>query len=270
MRLMCTGINTLSLLAIVLGRTVQLDGQDPNDILSKMREAREDQRSRLCQYSGLRHYTLRNKHLNPSAEMEVRLAFEKGQGKHFEILSMRASGIARRSLKDLLKHERQASKDAPGNSAIDESNYRFNFLGTEKCLGLSCYKFRLIPRRKTKLLVDGTAWISIDDNMVVRIVGRLAKSPSFWVRRPEVDQQFEKVKGFWLPSYTHSKTHVRFVGDTDLTIQYSGYEVQSCSSSAAGHAEYHAKRTRMAKPPQLNTRKVARRVSASEPGKEIV
>lgn len=230
MKKRAAGVNTLTLFGVLLGPTVQLHGQDLKEIASKMQEARDDQQWRLCEYSGLRHYTLRNKHLNPSAQMEVRLRFHKGQGKHFDILSMHASGIARRSLTDLLKHEVDASKSEHQINAIDSSNYRFGFLGTEKCLGLPCYKLQLIPRRKTKFLVDGTAWVSITDNMVIRIVGRLAKSPSFWLKRPEVELQSEKVKGFWLPSYTHSRTHVTFVGDTDLTIEYSGYEVQSCKN----------------------------------------
>lgn len=132
--------------------------------------------------------------------MEVQLTFAKGGGKRFQIVFSNADGIARRSLGNLLKNEAQASKEGNEASAIDRSNYRFTLLGLEKCLGWNCYKLQLRPRRKSKFLIDGMAWVSTDDNMVVRTVGRLAKSPSFWLKRPEVEQQSEKIQGFWLPS----------------------------------------------------------------------
>jgi hypothetical protein len=87
---------------------------------------------------------------------------------------------------------------------------------------------QLSPRRKSKYLVDGTAWVSTKGCRIVRIVGRMAASPSFWISRPEVEQRFENVDGFSMPSYNRSTTKVLFFGEAELTIDYSDYQVRSC------------------------------------------
>jgi len=195
-----------------------------------MQAVAERQRSNLCGYSVTRTYTLQNKHLKPNAQMQVRLTYQMGKGKHFQILSIQASGVARKSLTDLLQAELKTDKGQQEDNAIDTSNYKFTFIGEDDCESRKCHKLGLKPRRKTTYLVDGTAWVSVADDAVVRITGRLAKSPSFWIARPEVEQRFEKVDGFWLPSYNHSSTQVFFAGEADLTIEYSSYRVQACSN----------------------------------------
>jgi hypothetical protein len=66
---------------------------------------------------------------------------------------------------------------------------------------------------------------------LVRVQGKLAKTPSFWISRPELEQRFENVNGFWLPSFNRSTTHVLFLGEADLTIEYADYHTQSCAGA---------------------------------------
>jgi hypothetical protein len=210
----------------------EADGQrDLENLISKMERAAERQRSRLCAYSVNRCYTLRNKHLNPDAQMDVRLTYERGEGKHFQIVSIQAEGVTRRSLENLLNEEARTGKAQQASSEVNSSNYQFELLGFDNCGDQQCYKLQLKARHNSKYLIDGTAWVSAKDFAIVRIVGRLAKSPSFWLSRPKVEQTFEKIDGFWLPSYNHSSTAVLFLGEADLTIEYSGYEVTACKDA---------------------------------------
>lgn len=233
------GLRLLSLIAIGITVTLCAGGtpgvqQNSSDVIARMEDRANRQRAELCEYSVARDYTLENKHLKPNAQMKVHLTYRQGEGKHFQILSIQATGVARRSLQDLLREESEPHRDRQTRNDVDNSNYEFKLLGEEQCSSGRCYKLELKPRRRTKYLVDGTVWIATTDYAIVRISGRLAKSPSFWLQRPEIEQRFEKIDKFWLPSYNHSTTHVLFFGDADLTIEYSGYRVRACAHSNNG------------------------------------
>ena len=207
--------------------------QDSTQIVSRMEAAAARQRANLCAYSVEQRYTLKNKHLNPSAEMDVRMDYKKGQPKHFQVLAMKAQGVAKSSLQKLLHRETDTSgKDGHGKDSVDTANYQFKLLGLENCGNGRCYKLQLKPRHNTKYLVDGTAWVNVDDFGLVRVSGHLSKSPSFWLSQPVIEQHFEKVDEFWLPSYNRSSSHVLFLGEADLTIEYSGYNVKACDGTA--------------------------------------
>lgn len=198
------------------------------NLLAKMHAAADHQRSSLCSYSVIQQYTLQNKHLDPSAEMRVWLTYKRGQGKHAQILSMQANGVARRSLQNLVAEEVRDRTSKQDNNAVDSTNYQFRLLGEDSCGNQHCYKLSITPRHKRKDLVDGTAWVSGEDYHLVKITGLLSKSPSFWISEPKVQEFFERVNGFSLPSYNHSTTQVVFLGEANLTIEYSDYHLQAC------------------------------------------
>ncbi len=200
------------------------------DLIGNMEARRSHQHAEVCEYSVVRTYTLQNRHLHPSAQMKVRVTYRRAEGKHFQILSMQASGVARESLEKLLTEEGRTEHEE--RNGIDSSNYRFTLMGKERCDSRECYKLRLIPRRRTQYLIDGIAWVDPGDLAIVRVEGHLAKSPSFWIKAPEVEQRFKQIDGFWLPSYNSSSTHVLFFGEADLTIESSAYQVQACGRVA--------------------------------------
>jgi hypothetical protein len=198
-------------------------------IVAKLQQASGRQRSQLCAYSVIRRYTLCNKRLYPNARMDVRLTYKAGEGKQFEVISTeRLQGLTRRVLVNLLKAEERSSKTGGEDHRVDPSNYQFAFLGMDEYQGRRCYRLRLLPRRKTEYLIQGEVWIDAEDYTVVQIRGQLAKSPSFWTSKPEVDQRFEKVGQFWMPSYNRTVASVKLVGEVDLTIEYFNYELKTC------------------------------------------
>lgn len=205
--------------------------RDVGQIAAEMQAASVHQQQTLCGYSVRRLYKVVNNHLSHSAEMNVEVSYKLGQAKRFRILSIRAQGVARRSLEDLLKEESTVEGPHNEKSMLALANYHLQLSGVEPCGPENCYKLQMQPRKRTKYLIEGTAWVSTRDYAFVRIVGRLAKSPSFWLSRPEIEQRFEKVDGFWLPSYNRSTTSILFFGEADLTIEYSSYAVQPCHPS---------------------------------------
>ncbi len=174
-----------------------------------------------------RRYTVRNRRLNGNASMIVLVTYRQGHGKQFSILRTEGtSGVARRALMSLMKEEEIASKSGFPWNEINPSNYRFMLAGIDVRDGQRCYRVKLIPRQKSKLLVEGDLWVNIENLAVVCLEGRLAKSPSFWVSRPYVEQHFQKVHGFWMPSYNRSTAQVRLAGETELIINYWNYRFE--------------------------------------------
>lgn len=164
--------------------------------------------------------------------MDVHLEYKLGLGKHFDTPSIPAvHGLARRSLLNLLKEEEKASREHDQNGRINSAHYDFASLSLEYLGARPCYRVQLKPWRKSKYLIDGEVWIDAKEYAVVQIKGHLSQKPSFWVKRPEVEQRFEKVQNFWLPSYHRSAVRITFVGETILTIEYSKYQVNHCHRS---------------------------------------
>jgi hypothetical protein len=184
----------------------------------------ERQDCELQGYSVIRRYTLRNHHLNGDASMTVRLVYEAGHGKQFSILHVSGSGVAQHALVGL-RREEKSNEDNPSWNAVNPKNYQFTLLNEETHDGRLCHHFRIVPRQGNKLLIDGELWVDAEDLAVVAIKGRPAKSLSFWVGRPLIEQHFAPVHGFWMPSGNQTTAQVKLAGDTQLSIEYWEYKL---------------------------------------------
>ena len=85
------------------------------------------------------------------------------------------------------------------------------------------------------MLIDGELWVDAQDLAVVEIKGHPARSLSFWIGRPLIEQHFAPVQGFWMPSGNQTTAQVRFAGDTELNIQYWDYKFNLPAMSLRAH-----------------------------------
>ena len=76
------------------------------------------------------------------------------------------------------------------------------------------------PRRKDILLVDGSIFLNPDDGELVRMEGRLSKSPSFWTRRVEIVRWYRRIAGFRMPTALESVANVRVAGLSTFRMSY--------------------------------------------------
>jgi hypothetical protein len=209
--------------------TLSAESDSLESVVAKMERAADEQRRHLCSYSVDRRYEINNDDLPSPAVMTVHLSYQIGKGKQFDRVQIQGANVlVKRALLNLLREESDASKQNGEAHRVDSTNYTFDLLGTETVKGRHCLLVQLKPRKRSKYLIEGTAWVDTDTYGVIKVQGVLADKPSFWVHRPEVTQLFEKYDQFWLPSYNVSKAKVTFVGDTKLTIQYTNYEVSAC------------------------------------------
>ena len=74
----------------------------------------------------------------------------------------------------------------------------------------------LKARRHDILLVDGAMFLNPDDGELVRIEGRLSKTPSFWTKRVEIVRRFRRIAGVRMPTALESVAELRMAGKRHL------------------------------------------------------
>jgi len=97
-----------------------------------------------------------------------------------------------------------------GGSFFDpkvRANYTYELMSPDTVKGLPSYVLRIKPKKKSKDLIDGKAWLHRDNFEVVKLEFRPAKNPKF-VKELNMIINFSEVQPeFWLP--TELKIDVR-------------------------------------------------------------
>jgi len=195
------------------------------EIAAKLEQSDNQRRDMLAEYSVVRKYTLRNTRMGSGAAMTVQWQFRKGEGKSYQVLTSNAEGTSARVMKRVLDGEAEAAKKEV-QARVTAENYDFRFLSMETRAGRLCYLVELSPKKKSKYLLEGKAWVDAEDFAIVRIEGRPTANISFWVGKPYFEIEFQKVGEFWLTSSNHSIAETRLLGSSDLRIECVNYKVQ--------------------------------------------
>ena len=85
---------------------------------------------------------------------------------------------------------------------LARTNYTFEPTGVDAD-GLA--NVRLSPRRKEGALLSGVMFLRPDEGELVRVQGRLAKNPSFWINNVDIVRKYERIEGAVLPVTVESK-----------------------------------------------------------------
>ena len=119
----------------------------------------------------------------------------------------------------------------PDEGALTPANYVFEDRGAQPD-GLASLGMK--PRRKGILLVDGSIFLNPDDGELVRMEGRLSKTPSFWTRRVEIVRWYQRIAGFRMPTALESVANVRIAG---LSTFRMTYEYESINGQRVGNPQ---------------------------------
>ena len=188
----------------------------------------------LQAYSVMRKFVLHNSRLGKDAVLTARLSYTKGQGKSFEIVDAQgAQGISRKVIERVLQAEVEASAaDGHEEGSITTDHYDFELLGTASANGRPCYLLELRPKKKSKFLIQGKAWVDAQEYGLVKLEGRPSASLSMWVGKPFISQEFQKYGEFWMASRNSSRSESRFLGNSQLTIEFTGYELRGAEGAS--------------------------------------
>lgn len=165
--------------------------------------------------------------------LDAHTDFTPQNGFRYEVTAEGGSGYIRsRVLRSLLEAERQLIARGGGDEAsVSPANYAFTEDGSDEN-GLA--RVLLQPRRKERSLIDGKMFITPQDGELVRVEGRLAKSPSFWITRVNVVRSFRRINGVPVPVSLESTAQLRLLGRSTLSMTYRYSEIDEQPVSADG------------------------------------
>ena len=159
-----------------------------------------------------------------SGWVEATTEYSRATGFRYSIQAEGGSGYIRsRILRAVLEGERDAiAKGETSRSSLDRSNYTFQTQGVGAD-GLA--QIRLTPRRRDRVLVDGTMYLELEEGNLVRLEGRLAKSPSFWIKDVDIVRSYRRYGNAVLPIALESTAQVRFLGPARLRMTFEYLEI---------------------------------------------
>ena len=207
-----------------------------NDVVAKMMEHDNQRQAALHGYTAARRYVLENSRHHKRAEMLVTVTCLGNGSKQFQTVSATGWGTARNHVfPKLLESESEASlPDVRERSRITPENYSFEMVGKDYINGRPAYVIAIAPKTPNKFLVEGRIWVDVDEYAIVRIEGKAAKSPSFWIKSVHFVHTYQKSGSFWFPASDRSVTDVRILGATEVTIEYFDYSPNTTTLSASG------------------------------------
>jgi hypothetical protein len=183
------------------------------------------------QYRVLRHVNASNERFDSAAWMDVWIEADEARGLRYTVAGEGGSDYIRSHVfRSTLENERKlyATGEAT-RAAIRPENYSFE-TRDEDSDGLVSLAIK--PRRKDVLLIDGSIFVHPADAELLRVEGRLSKSPSFWTRRVEIVQRYERIAGFRMPVALQAEATVLFAGRSKFRVNY---EYESVNGQRVGH-----------------------------------
>lgn len=155
--------------------------------------------------------------------IEASTEYAPPSGFRYTVLAEGGSGHIRNKLRALLDGEREAiARGEASRSALAPCNYTFQPSGVAPD-GL--VKVLLSPLRQERVLVSGAMFLRPVDGELVRLQGRLAKSPSFWVKNVDIVRTYARVEGTVMPVSLESNAQLRLFGDATLRVTYAYSEI---------------------------------------------
>jgi hypothetical protein len=152
--------------------------------------------------------------------LDVRTDFTAASGMKYEVTAEGGSGYIRtRVLRSLLNEEqRLIAQGKESTVAISIDNYEFRPEGVND-QGLAVVSLR--PLRKDRSLIDGRMFLTIPNGDLVRVEGRLARNPSFWLTRVTVVRSYQRIEGAIMPVSLETNGRLRLLGSSSLRMTYS-------------------------------------------------
>lgn len=200
-----------------------------DEVVNRLIQRNTEREQALRKFVGTRVYSVKYTGFfgAHSAEMTVNVSYASPDHKEFTIISQSGSKfIVDHVLKGLLDGEKEAANaDNKQHTALNTSNYDFALAGYETSGETPQYILDVKPKKDSKFVYRGKIWVDGKDFAVTRIQAEPAKSPSFWVKKSEVNHRYEKVDEFWLPAENKTDSWIRLGGHAVLSIEYQDYKI---------------------------------------------
>jgi len=171
----------------------------------------------------VRKYILHNPKWEEDAIADVLVTMSGNGQEKYTILSSTAKGFHKEILRRILDGEMEAAEKKAAE--IVPANYEAKSAGTRSVDGKPCQAFELVPKKRSKYVLDGWMCADAQDKAMVHVEGETAKSVSFWIGKVYISRDFHKIGQYWYSAVSHSRAEVRFLGKTELTVQFLDYQI---------------------------------------------
>jgi hypothetical protein len=151
--------------------------------------------------------------------MDVETDFAVASGLRYEVTAEGGSGYIRsRILRSLLEEEQRIiAQGEESRVAISRANYEFGPEGVNE-EGLAIVSIR--PLRKDRSLISGRMFLTAVTGDLVRVEGRLARNPSFWLTRVTLVRSYQPIEGVVMPVSLETIGRLRLLGSSSLRMTY--------------------------------------------------
>ena len=222
-------------LAVVGVGSVEAQSRGPvpavETILTRMAQARAENRTRLRPYTVSRDYKLFGKERQTTkAEIIADVSFIPPDVKHYAIRQANGMGLGEKIVRQMLDHETDIVKDY-GSTDLTPDNYDFRFLHEDDLNGRHCYVLEMLPKRKGKTLLRGQIWVDATTYQLRRTEGEPGKAPSWWLKDSRIVLVYGDVGGMWLQTSSESTANVRFVGPHTMVAHDVEYKFSDLAAN---------------------------------------
>jgi outer membrane lipoprotein-sorting protein len=194
-------------------------------IISRMAQAREENRASFRAYVVTRDYNFFGKEKNISKSQVIAdISFVPPDSKNYTIQQTKGSGLGEKVVRRMLESEMDIAKNH-GATDISTDNYDFRFDKTEEMNGETCYLLELLPKRIDKNLLKARIWVDANTFVIRRMEGEPAKSLSWWLRNVRITFLFGEVGGMWLQTASESTVNVRILGRYTMVANSINYKM---------------------------------------------
>jgi len=205
-------------------------------LLTRMAQARAENRTQLRPYSVTRNYRLFDtEKLATRAEVIADLTFVPPDRKHYAIRQANGMGLGEKIVRQMLEHETDIVKDY-GATDLTAANYNFRIIREEELGGRHAYVLEMVPLRKDKTLLRGHIWVDSANYRLLRTEGVPGKAPSWWLRDSHIVLVYGEVGGMWLQTSSESTANVRFVGPHTMVAHDVDYKFSELAASVSASA----------------------------------
>jgi len=168
---------------------------------------------------------------------KVRASAADAAGFRYRIVGEDGSDYIRSHVfRETLKSESEMwASGAPDRAGFTPENYLFEDRGP-RADGLAWLIVK--PRRNDMLLVDGSIFLDPHDGDLVRLEGRLSKSPSFWARHIDIIRSYRRFAGVRMPVRLETVASVLIAGKSTFRMTY---EYESINGKRVGQPQLRAR-----------------------------
>ncbi len=206
---------------------------DTDNVVSQLEQVQVEARNTIRPYSVTREYKL-IKDNQAESQVTAEVNFVPPHRKDYQIQNSTGSNQGSKVVKKILAHESEMTERWT-ETAITRDNYDFSVVRQEPLRGRNCFVLQLTPRRESKELISGLAWVDAATFRIMKVSGTPAKSPSWWIKRLVITLEYGDVEGMWLQRSTTAQAEVRVIGRRTLTsrdVSYRTGDVVAANSAS--------------------------------------